>query len=140
MQHIASKPDIVPDKRDFFEQISEQQFKCCGKLYSRYEQYLEKESKIDLSLSVLEPKAERIFGYIIIDETQDLSPLEIENISLLRNSDMGVIVFNVDSNQHSNISLPVKYLKSHDYTKEVIDVPDASFSIPKDISNYARNS
>jgi hypothetical protein len=138
MQYIASKPDIVPGKRDFFKQISEQQFKYCVKLYSRYIQYLEKESKIDLSLSVLGPKGERTFDYIIVDETQDLSPREIENISLLRNSDTGVIVFNVDSNQHSNISLPVKYLKSHEYTKEVIDVLDASFRIPKDISNYAQ--
>lgn len=138
MQYIASKPDLVPGKREFFKEIEEQDFKLCVELYNNYKYYLSKEHKIDLSLSPLEVVEDKRFDYIIVDESQDLSPREIENISLLKQSNTGVIIFNIDSNQHSNISLPVKYLKSHSNTKEFINVLDYSFRLPEDVSKYAQ--
>jgi DNA replication protein DnaC len=138
MQYIACKHEVAPAKREFFKEIGEKEFKYCVEFYKKYVSYLRENNKIDLSLSALEVLGGRTFDYIIVDETQDLSMREIENISLLKSSDTGVIIFNLDANQHSNISLPVKYLKSHENTREFIDVLDSSFRIPQDISKYAQ--
>jgi hypothetical protein len=139
MQYIAANPDITPGKRQFYQEIKEKDFKSYVELYYKYLENLEKENKIDLSLSTLELKDQNnSFDYIVVDESQDLSPREIENISLLRDRQIGAVMFNVDANQHSNISLPIKYLKSHENTKEIINVLDSSFRIPKDISKLAQ--